>query len=149
MEEFILPDTLKKIASIDVGLKRIGVAFCFDGSTIIPQKAIIRKNRVQASNELLNILKEFSISLLVVGIPKGGASEEEMGRRILHFISLVGFDGQIEFIDESFSSFEAKEFTQGEIKQKKDGKIDSISALIILERWLFSQNIKNSNLNGS
>ena len=46
---------------------------------------------------------------------------------------------EIYFQDESFTSFEAKEITQGVIKQKKDGKLDSISAKLILQRWIDEQ----------
>ena len=126
-----------KLASLDVGLKRIGVAFCFDGSIVLPQNAIIRKNRNQAARDTSNLLKEWQIDEIIVGLPKGGSSEEEMERRIKHFISLLEIDGvKINYIDESFSSFEAKEQMKGLIKQKKDGRIDSISAKIILERYL-------------
>ncbi len=126
-----------KIAAIDVGLKRIGVAFCFNKSVVLPQNAIIRKGRNQAAKELSTLLKEWQIDKLIVGLPKGGSSEEEMTRRIKHFVSLLSIeDIDIEYIDESFSSYEAKEEMKGKVKQKRDGRIDSISAKIILERWL-------------
>jgi len=126
-----------KLAALDIGLKRIGVAFCFDGNVVLPQKAIIRKGRKQAANDVSTLLKEWQIEKIVVGLPKGGSSEEEMERRIKHFISLLDIDGiKVDYIDESFSSFEAKEQIKGLIKQKKDGRVDSIAAKIILERYL-------------
>ena len=128
-----------RIACIDIGLKRIGVALCLDEKTVLPQKAIIRKNRVQAASEVSSFLKEWQIETLVVGIPKGGSSEEEMERRIKHFISLIDFKGSVEFEDEYGSSYEAKEAIKGEIKEKRDGRIDSMAAAIILKRWLFNK----------
>ena len=126
-----------KLASLDIGLKRIGVAFCFDNSTVLPQNAILRKNRNQAAKDTSNLLKEWQIEQIVVGLPKGGSTEEEMERRIKHFISLLDIDDiKVNYIDESFSSFEAKEQMKGVVKQKRDGRIDSISAKIILERYL-------------
>jgi len=126
-----------KIAALDVGLKRIGVAFCFDGKVVFPQNAIIRRGRKQAAKEVSDLLKEWQIEKIVVGLPKGGSSEEEMERRIKHFISLLDIEGiEVEYIDESFSSYEAKEQMRGVIKQKRDGRIDSIAAKIILERYL-------------
>jgi putative Holliday junction resolvase len=122
---------MKKIASIDVGLKRIGVAFYLSG-IVVPQSAILRKNRNQASNDVSNLLKEWSIDSLVVGFP----NDEDMQNRIKHFVSLLEFDGDIFYQDEDFSSYEAKEMTKGQFKQKKDGKIDSISAKLILQRWV-------------
>ena len=126
-----------KIASIDVGLKRIGVAICLDGKIVLPQDAILRKNRNQASRDVKAFLEAWEIELLVVGLPKGGSSEEEMERRIQHFVSLLQLENiKIEYQDEAGSSFEAKELTQGIFRHKRDGKIDSIAAKIILERWL-------------
>ncbi len=126
-----------KIASIDIGLKRIGMAICLDGKTVLPQNAILRKNRNQAARDVRAFLDEWEIELLVVGLPKGGTSEEEMERRIRHFVSLLELeDIKVEYQDEAGSSFEAKELTQGVFRHKRDGKIDSIAAKIILERWL-------------
>ena len=126
-----------KIASIDVGLKRIGVAICLDGKIVLPQDAILRQNRNQASRDVKAFLELWEIELLVVGLPKGGSSEEEMGRRIRHFVSLLELENiRVEYQDEAGTSFEAKELTQGVFRHKRDGKIDSIAAKIILERWL-------------
>lgn len=125
------------IAGIDVGLKRIGVALGFENGVVIPQNAVLRKNRNQAAAEISKILKEYKVKILVVGIPLGGSSEDEMSRRIRHFVGLIEFDGRVEYVDESFSSLEASE--QGVANsRKKDGKLDSLSAKIIVERYLFS-----------
>jgi len=125
-----------KYASIDVVLKRIGIALCLDTKTVIPQIAIIRKNRNQAANELNSFLKQWEIKKLVVGVPKDGSSSEEMQRRIEHFVSLLKLTIPIVYQDEQGSSLEAKELMMGEIKQKRDGRVDSIAAKIILERYL-------------
>jgi len=125
-----------KIASLDIGLKRIGCAICFDEKTVMPQNAILRKNRNQAARDIDNFLKEYEIDTLVVGLPKGGESEEEMKRRIEHFVSLLEYEKILFYQDEYGSSHEAKELMKGVIRQKKDGKIDSMAAKIILERWL-------------
>jgi putative Holliday junction resolvase len=125
-----------KLASIDVGLKRIGMAICLDGSIVIPQNAILRKNRNQAAREVNTFIKEWEIEKLIVGLPKDAASAEEMERRIKHFVSLLELSIPVVYQDEQSSSIEAKELTMGVFKHKKDGKIDSIAAKIILERWL-------------
>ena len=127
---------MKKIAAIDIGLKRIGVALCLSSSIVVPQEAILRKNRDQAAFEVDTFLNEWHIELLVVGLPKNGSSSEEMSRRIAHFVSLLKFSGEIVYQDEYGSSVEAKEMMQGIVRQKKDGRIDSIAAKVILERYL-------------
>ena len=126
----------RRVAAIDVGLKRVGVAISLDGRSALPQQPILRKNREQAAGEVDRFLREWRVDLLVVGLPKSGSSAEEMQRRIRHFVSLLDFKGEIEFMDEYGSSVEAVERMKGITRQKRDGKIDSIAAQIILERYL-------------
>ena len=122
-----------KIAAIDVGLKRIGVAYTPDGKVVVPLNAIMRKNRNQASREVRELLKEWGIEKLVVGIP---FTNEDTSNRIKHFVNLIEFDGEIIFQDESFSSVEVENMMKGKIKYKRDGRIDSLAAKNILERYL-------------
>jgi putative Holliday junction resolvase len=127
------------IAALDIGLKRIGIALCLDNKTVLPQSAILRKNRMQASEDTDTFLKEWKINTLVVGLPKG-SSKNEMERRIKHFVSLLKYKGKVVFVDEDFSSYEAKELSKGIFKQKKDGKVDSTAAFVILNRYLLKSN---------
>ncbi|TEY01212.1 Holliday junction resolvase RuvX [Campylobacter sp. US33a] len=123
-----------KTLALDVGLKRIGVALCVDGKIAIPLDAIMRKNRNQAAKEVQDLIQLHEISSLIIGIPKGGSSEEEMSRRIKHFATLLEFNGEIHFVDESMTSREALEF--GVINtRKKDGRLDSLAAFIILKEF--------------
>ncbi len=124
-----------RVAALDVGLKRIGVAISLDGKIALPQTPIFRKNREQAAREVSEFLHQWQIEKLIVGIPDG-SSKEEMSRRIRHFVSLLDFDGEVFYVDEGFTSHEAKEATKGVMKHKKDGRLDSIAAQKILERWL-------------
>ncbi len=126
---------MKKTASIDIGLKRIGVALCLAEGIVSPQEAILRKNRDQAARDVDVFLNEWNIELLVVGLPQGGSSSEEMQRRIKHFVTLLKFSGEVVYQDEYGSSNEAKEMMQGIVRQKRDGRIDSMAAKVILERY--------------
>lgn len=109
---------------------------------VLPLEPILRKNRNQASQALKSLLVEKQICVLVVGIPKSQNEEEhEMERRIKHFVSLVGFEGEIVYVDESCSSAEAHErllaLGKKERSEKiKNGELDSLAAMIILERYL-------------
>lgn len=122
-----------KFASIDIGLKRIGVAICLQRSVVTPCPAILRKNRNQASRDVDTFLKEWEIDTLIVGYPE---SSEDMKKRVEHFVTLLKFEGEIKFQNEDMSSIEAEELIKGEIKYKRDGRVDSIAAKIILERYL-------------
>ena len=122
-----------KLASIDIGLKRIGVAICLTGSIVTPQNAILRKNRNQAANDVNAFLKEWDIEKLIVGFP---SASDDMQKRVAHFVKLLELDIPYEFQEENMSSIEAEEMMKGEIKYKRDGRVDSLAAKIILERFL-------------
>lgn len=125
-----------KYIAIDLGLKRIGLAYSAHKDFVTPLRAVERKNRDQAASDVKKVLDEWEVDAVVVGIPMGGSSEDEMKRRVAHFMNLVNFKGEIFFQDESNSSKEAEGMMKGEIKQIRDGRIDSISAMIILQRFL-------------
>ena len=127
-----------KYIAIDLGLKRIGIAYSAHKDLVSPLPAVIRKNRNQASDEVRALIKEWEVDAVVIGIPLGGSSEDEMRRRIAHFMNLVDFDGEVFYQDEAGSSKEAEALMKGEIKQVRDGRVDSISAMIILQRYLYA-----------
>ncbi|PLY06493.1 MAG: Holliday junction resolvase RuvX [Arcobacter sp.] len=122
-----------KLACIDIGLKRIGMAISLQSGIVTPIPAVLRKNRNQASNDVLKVLNEWEIEKLVVGFP---SASEDMQKRITNFINLLDFDKEIIFQEENMSSIEAEDLIKGEIKYKRDGRIDSLAAKIILERYL-------------
>jgi putative Holliday junction resolvase len=122
-----------KLCAIDVGLKRIGVATSVYADIVTPQEPILRKNRDQAANDVDKFLSDNGIDKLIVGYP---TSSLDMQNRIKHFVGLLKFDGDKVFVEEDMSSIEAEEQTKGIIKHKRDGKIDSIAASIILKRYL-------------
>ncbi|GAB0051307.1 Holliday junction resolvase RuvX [Helicobacter pylori] len=132
------------ILACDVGLKRIGIAMLLNG-VILPLEAILRRNRNQASRDLSDLLREKNIQVLVVGKPN--ESYADTNARIEHFIKLVDFKGEIVFINEDRSSIEACENLEHLGKKNKrlaikDGRLDSLSACRILERY-YQQVLKN------
>lgn len=121
--------------AIDFGLKKIGIAQYING-IILPLAPIIRRNRNDAAKRLNELLIEKNTKILIIGI-----ANEEMQRRINHFITLLNFSGEIKFVDESLSSKEAEEILQNRDNShimRKNGTIDSISAMIIMQRYLKS-----------
>lgn len=125
-----------KYIAIDLGLKRIGLAYSPDAKMVTPLDAVERKNRNQAANDVKKVIEEWGADAVVVGIPMGGSSEDEMRRRVTHFMNLVDFKGEVFYQDESNTSVEAEEMMKGQMRYKRDGRVDSISAMIILERFL-------------
>jgi len=128
-----------KIVAMDLGLKRIGLAYSVHKDIVTPLPAVLRKNRNQAAAEVSKVLQEWNAEILVVGIPLGGSSEDEMRRRITHFVNLLEFEGEICFEDEAGSSKEAESLMKGTMKQLRDGRVDSLAAMIILQRFLWKK----------
>lgn len=126
-----------KLASIDIGLKRIGLALNLASDIVTPQTAIIRKNRNQAALDVNKFLTEWEIDKLIVGYP---SSSEDMQKRITHFVQLLKLEIPYEFQEENMSSIEAENLIKGKIKYKRDGRVDSLAAKIILERYLINNN---------
>ena len=68
--------------------------------------------------------------------------------RIKHFMKLLNFRGEIKFIDEELSSKEAKSLLlDSNLKitkkaKKRDGRLDSIAAMIIMDRYLKMHSFK-------
>ncbi len=105
---------------------------------ILPLEAILRQNRNQASRDLSDLLREKNIQVLVVGKPH--ESYADTNARIESFIKLLDFKGEIVFINEDRSSIEAYENLEHLGKKNKrlaikDGRLDSLSACRILERY--------------
>ncbi|RDU64640.1 Holliday junction resolvase RuvX [Helicobacter sp. MIT 14-3879] len=117
--------------AIDFGLKRIGIAWnCH--KIILPLPAII--NDSNASNKLKIIIEQKNIKTLLIGLVK-----DEIMANLNDFIAQAKFSGEIIFIDETLSTKEAENHIQGRSNSKKlrkNGTLDSLSAMIILERYL-------------
>jgi putative Holliday junction resolvase len=123
---------MSRILAIDVGTRRIGVAYSPNNIVSVPMEAVIRKNRDQASRDIKTIIDNYNITTLIVGYP----TNIEMRIKIDFFVKLINFNGNIEYIDEDFSSKDAYELADSNNSRKKDGRLDSLSAKIILDRWI-------------
>lgn len=131
----MIQNSKNRLAAIDIGLKRIGVSISLGLGIVNPQPAILRKNRNQAANDVNKFLEEWDIDTLIIGFPSNSI---DMQNRIKHFVGLLKFNKTTIFQEENMSSMEAEEQMKGEIKYRRDGRIDSLAAKIILERYLSS-----------
>ncbi|WP_233709699.1 Holliday junction resolvase RuvX [Helicobacter salomonis] len=125
------------LLACDVGLKRIGLAL-YVGGVVLPLEPIIRLNRRQASQDLQSLLEVRKPQKLLVGLPH--ARYADTRKRVLHFVSLLDFTPMV-YVDEESSSTQALEHTAHLARMKrqqarKNGVLDSLSACVILERYL-------------
>ena len=125
----------KSILSLDIGTKRIGLAYCDPlciTSNILP--AVKRLENNQEIKIIRNYINEFNLTGFIVGIPL-----DEEGQMTTQAIDCENY-GQLlsnelklpfSYVNEHSSTWESSE--RFGIKKDKSGLIDSFSAKIILE----------------
>ena len=126
---------------IDLGSKRIGIALS-DNSNIIasPYKTLIFNNQKDLLNQLGELINEFDIKTIVLGLPLGMNGEDSLQtKKIREFKSSLSiFNIPIVYEDERLSSVSAKKSMA--IQNIKTGhnksEIDMRAAAIILQQYL-------------
>lgn len=129
------------LIAFDFGLKSIG---CAVGQSITCTAQALPAFKAQDGipNWLLieKCLKEWQPDKLVVGLPLNmDGSEQELTRLARKFANRLHgrFGYPVELQDERLTTTEAKAeiFARGGFRALEKGKIDSISACLILESW--------------
>jgi putative holliday junction resolvase len=139
--------TFNTIIALDIGGKRIGTAiFSEKEFKPVPFKTL-NSEKGSLKKQLLNLLEELEIKLIVVGVPL--TSQNELTAKAFTTVKEVEKIAKrcnlsLVFVDEYLSTVEAlerlgrKNFT--DVRDlKKLGKLDSLSATIIFERFLFER----------
>ncbi len=134
---------MQRVLGLDIGTKRIGVALS-DPFLIIAKPLDFIHNDEKAVEKIKSLIKDYNVSTIVVGLPltlKGKEGEQakytyEFTEKIKESIENIN----IVFIDERFTSSLAEK-QLGKKKNKKE-KIDSLSAVFILQTYLDSLQLK-------
>ena len=128
----------KSVLSLDVGIKRIGLAYC--DALCITSNILPAVKRLQNNQELKlikNHIDELNLTGFIVGIPL-----DEEGQMTSQAIDCKKY-GQLlsnklklpySYVNEHSSTWESS--NRFGIKKDKSGLIDSFSAKIILEQWI-------------
>lgn len=130
----------KRIISLDIGTKRIGVAVC-DALyiTVTPLKTIPRNEK---SIEIIKeICKEYSTDTILMGIPYNmDGTLGYQAKNCLDFIKPLKTSYNIIEHDERLSSFAAEDILKQKGKKytKNKGLVDSTAAAVILQDYLDS-----------
>ena len=135
--KFIKPSP-KSVLSLDVGKKRIGLAYCdplFITVSVLP--AVMRSIDLKEIETFKKHILNLNITGLIIGLPlddSGNITIQakdciEYGENITRALKLP-----FNFVNEHSSTWESIN-TFG-IKRDKSGLIDSYSAKVILEQWI-------------
>ena len=128
----------KSILSLDVGSKRIGLAYC--DSLFITVNILPAVKREKNNNELKTIktlIQKHNLTGFIVGLPLDDSGKmtsqafdcETYGEFLFNELKLP-----FSFVNEHSSTWES--INRFGIKKDKSGLIDSLSAKIILEQWI-------------
>lgn len=132
----------KRIVSLDIGTKRIGIAVSdalLMGAT--PLKTIQRKDDSKAREEIVNVLEEYNTNIILIGIPYNmDGSLGFQAKNCLEFIKPFEEKYKILKQDERLSSFESEEILKQKGKKytKNKGLVDMTAAAVILQNYLDS-----------
>ncbi len=137
----------KRILALDVGNKRIGVAYSDpSGISITPIETI--QNDSKVFEKLKKLVKDLNVGEIVIGLPltlKGEEGEQAkltraFGEKLKEYIP----DVEIKFVDERFTTALAeKHLAETTKKTKRKKKLDSLSATYILQTYLMQKQIGN------
>jgi putative holliday junction resolvase len=133
----------KRIASLDYGLKRIGVAISDVNQILASPLGVIQagKNSAETIQKILALLKPYDLERIIIGNPihlngKVGFLADE----VKHFIHLLQphVTCEIALFDERLSSVQAeRSLKEGGMRRKERAKhCDVVSAIILLQCYL-------------
>lgn len=136
---------LGRVLAVDFGLKRCGMAISDPLQIAISPMETVDYAIIEST--IVNKLAAYEVSTLVFGesTHKDGTQNKQTTQLLKLIGSLktkISSAIAIEFVDESFSSMEAKEWLMasgvGKKKRKEKALVDKVSAVIILKRYLDS-----------
>ena len=128
----------RSILSLDVGTKRIGLAYCdrlFIMVNILP--AVNRDEKNTELKVIKNHIKKLNLTGFIVGLPlddEGKMTSQALDCKTYGEFLFNELKIPFSFVNEHSSTWEsANRFC---IKKDKSGLIDSLSAKVILEQWI-------------
>lgn len=128
------------ILGLDVGDKRIGVAFA-DGLLAIPLTVVDRAGEEADMEKLLALAREHGVERIVVGLPL--SMNGNIGRQAEKVLAFSGalsehVDIPVDTWDERLSTVSAERLLldSGMKREKRKGKRDAMAAAIILQAYL-------------
>ena len=128
----------KSILSLDVGIKRIGLAYC--DSLFITVNILPALKRERNNNEIIIIkehIKKLNLTGFIVGLPlddEGKMTSQALDCEIYGEFHFHELKLPFSFVNEHSSTWEST--NRFGVKKDKSGLIDSLSAKVILEQWI-------------
>jgi len=133
---------MERIMGLDIGDKTIGVAIS-DSMLITAQglKTIKRKNSKVDIEEISNLVRQYNVSKIIVGLPKNmNNTIGPQGEKVLRFVDKLKnkVNVEISFQDERLTTVAAERILiEGNMRrEKRKNVIDMVAATYILQTYL-------------
>ena len=128
------------ILAIDYGRKRIGLAVAALNIPF-PLKPLIRTDTVTDIARISDVIRDYQVSRIVVGLPLNmDGTESAMTREVKNFAAAIAkkLKMEVDFADEKLTSREAEQKLAPANRnwKKRKGKIDGVAAALILENYM-------------
>lgn len=140
-----------RILALDIGTKRIGVAFADTAVRIAIPRGMIPVD----GNEMATIAKQYRLEkadLIVSGLPRNNQGEETAQTKIVqdfiaklkaYFVERDGSEPIVKYQDESLTSVAAETHFKHDVSraEREAGKVDAEAAAIILQDFIETANL--------
>lgn len=125
--------TQSTILGVDRGSKYIGLAYCLRQEDVIfPVGYLLNDQMVYF--HIADLIKRYGVKTIVFGQPKRQQDIQEKIKKFIHSLNYIieKEEISIEVVDEDYTTV-----SSGEILShfKKNEATDTVSAMLILERW--------------
>jgi len=136
-----------KILAIDYGNTSIGMAVCDENRLMAFGRGVLKNKKHQEILEkIAELARNEGVKLLLVGLPLGKNGEEtlqtakirEFAGQLIAEIKKRKIDLDMEFIDESFSTYEANRLLEKIGVKPRDRKMteDEMAAIVLVQRYI-------------
>jgi putative Holliday junction resolvase len=139
------PGTWDRVMGLDIGERRIGLAFSstlsVGSSMVVPAGFLEVRSQEKALLDLKELAEEENVNAVVVGMPYINGMETRQTQKVLAFAKLLraALPERVEMYgwDESYSSTSAQSMlVEAELKHSgraKRGRVDAVAASLILQ----------------
>jgi len=131
---------VSRVLAVDWGTRRVGLALSDPSRRVAkPLETLVLRTPQDASRCIAELARREDAALIVIGLPLNANGEEgssaRSARRLGAELRDQGY--QIEFVDERWTSEEARELAIAKGERRRDkGRRDQLAALIMLQEYL-------------
>lgn len=135
----------KAILGIDRWTKYIGLAYALPGSEVIFPIGYILNDKMMYFN-VAGIIEKHNVGKIMLGRP---AKQKDIQEKIQAFMKSLNYiienrEIEIQLVEEDYTTVQSGDIISNSAKDgagfKKNAATDTVSAMLILERWLKTTN---------